>query len=183
MDDEDVFRLLSNELESLESDLIPSGQILKEDATPATASKDSMAQVANLVLELRPQFRELSLLTNWSSRTKSALAEDRPIAQTLINKEPPRLPSRYSTYSQPFLNDWKRAIRGAEMELTRLWSREMEHQLKGSRLEWRKLKDRAVTKLNGNEAALKTLEKKLKQSNDTPGKTHHQGKRRRSEGQ
>jgi hypothetical protein len=59
----------------------------------------------------------------------------------------------------------------------------MEHQLKGSRLEWRKLKDRAVTKLNGNEAALKTLEKKLKQSNDTPGKTHHQGKRRRSEGQ
>jgi hypothetical protein len=90
-----------------------------------------MDQVANLVVELIPQFRELSLLTNWSLRTMSALAEDRPIAQTLINKEPPRLPSRYSTYPQPFLNDWKRAIRESEME----------YQLNGCKLEWRKLKD------------------------------------------
>jgi hypothetical protein len=141
MEDEDVFRLLSNEIESLESDLIPSGQICKEDATPATPSKDNLDQVANLVVELKPQFRELSLLTNWSLRTKSALAEDRPIAQTLINKEPPRLPSRYSTYSQPFLNDWKRAIRKAEMDLTLIWSREMEYQVNGSKLDWRKLKD------------------------------------------
>jgi hypothetical protein len=83
----------------LESDLISSGQIFKEDATPSTSSKDKMDQVANLVVELKPLFQELSLLTNWSLRKKSALAEARPIAQTLINKEPPRFPSRYSTYS------------------------------------------------------------------------------------
>jgi hypothetical protein len=57
----------------------------------------------------------------------------------------------------------------------------MEYQVNGSKLEWRKLKDRAVMKLNGNEAALKILERRLKQSNNSPGKPYHQGKRRKSE--
>jgi hypothetical protein len=45
------FRFLSNEIESLESKLSPSRLICKEDATPATSSKDKMAHGANLLLE------------------------------------------------------------------------------------------------------------------------------------
>ncbi|XP_047737297.1 uncharacterized protein LOC125178184 [Hyalella azteca] len=179
MDSDDIFGLLNEEINALGSDEIPSSQPVTHKVTHN--NKDLANQVSAIAHEIQPQYRLMSTYTKWSQSTKAALSERRPIPQLAIRKEPPLLPTRFSPYSQTFVNEWQKAIRNTEMKLTQLWNEEMDLQLNSARVEWRKLKDEAVRKLNGSEEALKLLDKKLKQSSLSYPKAYHQNKRRRSD--
>lgn len=51
--------------------------------------------------------------------------------------------------------EWQKAIRKTKIRLTQLWNEKLEPRMNSARIEWRKLKDGDVEKLNGNEEALK----------------------------
>ena len=178
MDSDDIFGLLVDEINALGSDVIPSSQPFTQEET--LNSGDLANKVSAIAHEIQPQYRLMSTLNKWSSNTKSAVDEQRPIPQLTIRKEPPLLPTRFSPYSQTFMSEWQKVIRKSEIELTQLWNAELESQLNGARRDWRKLKDEAVKKLKGNKEALNLLDKKLKQSSLTYPNAYHQNKRRRN---